>query len=95
VRKRFPKVAFVGLDIGQSRARAARKVAQKGWRFPMAVDPDGAVSGLYRIGGGPLTVFAYPGGITMKTAFGELDDRALVTQVRLLLQASSRRGVRP
>src|SRR5207249_644334 len=78
VRKRSPGVAFVGLDIGQSRAKAARKVAENGWSFPMAVAPDGAVSGLYRIGGGPLTVFAYPGGIAMSTAFGQLDDRELV-----------------
>jgi peroxiredoxin len=95
VRKRFPGVAFIGLDIGQSRVKAARKVTEKGWHFPMAVDPDGAVSGLYRIGGGPLTVFAYPGGIAMGTAFGELHEPELVARIRGLLDASRRRGLEP
>ena len=95
VRKRFPMVGFVGLDIGESRAKAAQRVAKKGWHFPMAVDPDGAVSGLYRIGGGPLMVFAYPGGIAMRTAFGELKEQALVAHVRALLEGSRRRGLEP
>ena len=43
----------------------------------MAVDRDGAVSGLYGVGVGPTTFFAYPGGIAMGTAFGELDEQEL------------------
>jgi hypothetical protein len=95
VRRRFPSVAFVGLDIAESKQKSARRVRENGWRFPMAVDPDGAVSGLYHVGGGPLSFFAYPGGITMGTAFGELDERELVARVRDLLSASERRGLWP
>jgi thiol-disulfide isomerase/thioredoxin len=92
VRKRFPDVGFVGLDIGQSRKDAEKEVRKHAWRFPMAVDPDGAVSNLYRVGVGPLTLFAYPGGIAMGTAFGELDESELVTRVNRLVAASERRG---
>jgi hypothetical protein len=90
VRKRFPRVGFVGLDVAGSKADARRRVLANGWRFPMAVDRDGAVSGLYRVGVGPMTFFAYPGGITMSTAFGELDERALVARVGRLVAASRR-----
>jgi thiol-disulfide isomerase/thioredoxin len=91
VRKRFPNVAFVGLDVRDSHAKTRRLVLEHGWRFPMALDRDGAVSGLYGVVVGPMTFFAYPGGISMGTAIGELDERALVARVRRLLRASSRR----
>jgi hypothetical protein len=93
VRRRFPEVAFVGLDIADSKSNAKKLVREHGWGFPMALDRDGAVSGLYRIGGGPLTLFAYPGGITMGTAFGELDEAALVARVEALIRSARRRNL--
>jgi hypothetical protein len=93
VRGQFPDVGFVGLDVGESREDAARSVREHGWHFPMAVDPDGAVSNLYRVSGGPTTFFAYPGGISMGVGLGELDERELVTRIRSLLRASERRGL--
>lgn len=95
LRRRFPDVGFVGLDIGQSKKDAEKEVRRRGWGFPMAVDPDGAVSNLYRVGVGPLTFFAYPGGIAMGTAFGELDEHDLATRVNRLVRASERRGPSP
>jgi hypothetical protein len=93
VRKRFPSVAFIGLDVADSRTNAEREVRKHGWRFPMAVDPDGAVSALYRVAVGPLSFFAYPGGTAMGTAVGELDERELTVRVRRLLESSRRRGL--
>jgi thiol-disulfide isomerase/thioredoxin len=95
VRKRFPHVAFVGLDVADSRPNAEREVRQHGWHFPMAVDPDGAVSALYRIAVGPLSFFAYPGGTAMETAVGELDERELTARVSRLVNSSRRRGLLP
>jgi hypothetical protein len=95
VRERFPNVGFLGLSVADSRKDTERVVRRNAWRFPIAVDPDGAVGNLYRIGVGPLTLFAYPGGIAMGTAFGELDERELVTRVRRLVGASERRGPAP
>jgi thiol-disulfide isomerase/thioredoxin len=95
VRKQFPDVGFVGLDVGESREDSERRVRDNGWTFPMAVDRDGAVSNLYRVGVGPLTFFAYPGGISMDTRAGELDERELATRVRRLIRASERRRLSP
>jgi AhpC/TSA family protein len=93
VRGRFPAVAFIGLDIADSKSNARSEVLENGWRFPMALDRDGAVGGLYRVGGGPTTFFAYPGGISMGTKFGDLDQRELEARVRRLLRSSRRRGL--
>jgi thiol-disulfide isomerase/thioredoxin len=93
VRKRFPGVHFIGLDIADSLENARREVIKHGWRFPMAVDRDGAVSGLYGVGVGPTTFFAYPGGIAMGTAFGELDEQALTKRVQRLLASARKRGL--
>jgi peroxiredoxin len=95
VRKAFPQVQFIGLDIADSLHNARKEVRQHGWGFPMAVDRDGAVSALYGVGVGPTTVFAYPGGIVMGTAFGELDREQLTVRLRRLLRAAEHRGLYP
>ena len=95
VRKRFPAVQFVGLDIADSLKNARKEVIDHGWRFPMAVDRDGAVSGLYGVGVGPTSFFAYPGGIAMETVFGELDRQELELRLRRLLRSSRRLALLP
>jgi len=95
VRKRFPTVQFLGLDIADSLGNARKEVIKHGWRFPMAVDRDGAVSGLYGVGVGPTTFFAYPGGIAMETVFGELGQKELELRLRRLLRSSRRLGLLP
>jgi thiol-disulfide isomerase/thioredoxin len=92
VRKRFPKVAFVGLDIRDSQHKARQIVTDHSWGFPMAVDRDGAVSRLYGVGVGPTIFFAYPGGVLGDTAIGELDEKALERRVRDLVRASAQRS---
>jgi thiol-disulfide isomerase/thioredoxin len=91
VRKQFPGVHFIGLDIVDSLSNARKQVLEHGWTFPMAVDRDGAVSGLYGVGVGPTTFFAYPGGIAMETVFGELNRNELIAHVRDLVRTSQRR----
>jgi thiol-disulfide isomerase/thioredoxin len=92
VRRMFPQVAFVGLDIRDSQDKA-REITQKHrWGFPMAVDRDGAVSTLYNVGVGPTTFFAYPGGVLANTALGKLDEEELIRRVRELVRVSERRA---
>jgi hypothetical protein len=88
VRRRFPDVAFVGLDVKDDHANARRLVAEHDWKFPMALDRDGAVSQLYNVGVGPTTFFVYPGGSIMQTSLGELDERLLTRNVRRLVRSS-------
>jgi peroxiredoxin len=90
--RRFPDVAFVGLDIRDPLEKARRTVQENGWTFPMAVDRDGAVGALYSVGIGPTTFFAYPGGILMGKALGELDQAALEARVRELVRVSRKRA---
>jgi thiol-disulfide isomerase/thioredoxin len=92
VRRRFPEVAFVGLDVRDSQNKAREITQRNGWAFPMAVDRDGAVSTLYSVGVGPTTFFAYPGGVLADTALGKVDEREMVDRVRSLLRTSKRRA---
>jgi thiol-disulfide isomerase/thioredoxin len=92
VKRRFPGVAFVGLDIRDPQDKAARAVRENGWTFPMAVDRDGAVSRLYGVGVGPTIFFAYPRGVLSETALGELDESALERRVRELVRVSKLRS---
>jgi peroxiredoxin len=90
VRHRFPDVGFVGLDIKDSLENAGKEVREHGWGFPMALDRDGAVSGLYGVRGGPTIFFAYPRGIMMVKVLGELDRQQLASRVEALVKVSGR-----
>jgi hypothetical protein len=91
IRSRFPNVAFVGLDIRDSKQKSRKAVLEHGWGFPMAVDRDGAVGAIYSVGIGPTTFFAYPCGVLMGKAIGELDEPDLIARVRELVRASRKR----
>lgn len=96
IRRRFPQVGFVGLDVRDSKDASRKAVTKNGWGFPMAVDRDGAVGQLYSVGVGPTTFFAYPGGVLASKALGELSDDELTSRVRNLVRTSRKRqdGVR-
>ena len=91
IRRRFPGVAFVGLDIRELQGRGAQGGAENGWGFPMAVDRDGAVGLLYSVGVGPTTFFAYRGGVLASKALGELTEEELIDRVRRLERTSRKR----
>ncbi|MDX6633722.1 MAG: hypothetical protein QOG09_385 [Solirubrobacterales bacterium] len=86
------RVNFLSVDIRDSRQTVRRIVGERGWKMPVGIDRDGAVSDLYRIGGCPTTAFAYPGGILMGASIGRLDDAGLAARVEQLRAASARRA---
>jgi peroxiredoxin len=92
VRSRFRGVGFVGLDIKDSLENAGKEVRKHGWGFPMALDRDGAVSGLYGVVVGPTLFFAYPGGVLKSKNLGELDQAELTHEVEALVRASRERA---
>ena len=92
VRRRFRDVGFVGLDIKDSLENAGKEVRKHGWEFPMALDRDGAVSGLYGVVVGPTLFFAYPGGVLRVKKLGELDEAELTREVAALVRASRERA---
>ena len=95
VRRRFPKVAFVGLDIADSLENAHKTVTRHRWGFPIALDRDGAVSALYNVGVGPTSFFICPKGVVLHSALGELNEKLLTGDVRSLVRESPRCQPRP
>jgi hypothetical protein len=85
------QAAFLGINVRDERDEVRRLIDERGWTHPIGLDPDGALSNLYRVGGCPTFVYAYPGGIIEETSVGELDAAALARRVEQLIQRSRER----
>jgi hypothetical protein len=92
VRGEFPQVAFVGVFSGEEREKVAELARERNWGFPIAVDPDGAVTNLYGVGGCPTTTFAYRGGEVRENDLGGVTEDELRGRVRDLLRAQAVRS---
>jgi thiol-disulfide isomerase/thioredoxin len=90
-RRYSPRVNFLAIDVRDSQSEVQDLIAERGWTHPIGLDRDGALSNLYRVGGCPTFVYAYPGGILQSTSIGELDDRTFFANVDALIAASERR----
>jgi hypothetical protein len=71
----FATVFFTHKKRDQVRAL----VAERRWKQPVGVDPDGAVANLYGVGGCPTTIFARAGGKVATTKLGNLTEDQLRT----------------
>lgn len=85
------RVTFVGLDFlggfnQETRPAAERFAREKGVRYRLAYDPDGAFYGRFCACPVrplmPLTVFADAGGVVRERHFGPLTDRDLRRRIR-------------
>jgi hypothetical protein len=85
------RVNFLSIDVRDSRDSVRDMVHERGWRMPVGYDHDGALATLYRVGGCPTFVYAYPGGLLEGASVGELDGRGLTAKVQALIAASDRR----
>jgi thiol-disulfide isomerase/thioredoxin len=84
------RVNFLSIDIRDSKSTVRDLARERRWRMPVGYDSDGAVSNIYRVGGCPTFVYAYPGGILRDASIGQLDPRALSRRVDSLIAASRR-----
>ena len=91
-RRYSPKVNFLAIDVRDSSSEVKKLIAERHWTHPIGLDRDGALSNLYRVGGCPTFVYAYPGGILQNTSIGQLDDAAFDAKVEGLLTASKQRA---
>jgi thiol-disulfide isomerase/thioredoxin len=82
------RVNFLSLDVRDSRDTVRDLARERGWRMPVGYDHDGAVANLYRVGGCPTFVYAYPGGILEDASAGQLSATELDSKVAQLLRAS-------
>lgn len=91
-RRRGDKVNFLAINVRDGRDEVARLAQERGWTHPIGLDSDGALSNLYRVGGCPTLLYAYPGGILRDTAIGELSEAEIGAQVDRLVAESRRRA---
>ena len=64
------RVNFLSVNVRDDPGTVADIVRQHGWTVPVALDRDGAVSNLYRVGVCPTIVLAYPGGVLYDADIG-------------------------
>ena len=85
------RVGFLSIDVRDSRDSVRELVRSRDWRMPVGYDHDGAVATLYRVGGCPTFVYAYPGGILESASIGELSVAQLTAKADDLLAATRRK----
>lgn len=83
------QVNFLSLNVRDDRDTVRELVRARGWEMPVGYDRDGAVAGLYKIGGCPTFAYAYPGGTLESAGIGELTPGELTTRVERLQEATS------
>jgi hypothetical protein len=86
------RVNFLGINARDDRDEVLGLAEDRGWTHPIGLDSDGALSNLYRVGGCPTFVYAYPGGILEQTSLGELSAEELAKRVDELIAASEERA---
>ena len=87
---------FLSMNVRDNRETVADIAAEGDWQVPVGLDPDGAVSNLYRVGVCPTVVLAYPGGILHSAEIrgGNFTDEELTGFVDGLLAATRERAER-
>src|SRR5262249_60751260 len=64
----FPGVRFAGVAIKGNRDGVRQLVRSRGLSFPVGIDSDGALAGLYKVASCPQVSFALPGGVVQSAA---------------------------
>jgi hypothetical protein len=91
--RRYRKqVNFLAVDVRDDTSEVQKLIREHHWTHPVGLDRDGALSNLYRVGGCPTFVYAYPGGIFQATSIGRLDDQQFFDKVDTLIASSKRRA---
>jgi hypothetical protein len=90
-RRYSPDVNFLAIDVRDSDSEVRKLISGHHWAHPVGLDRDGALSNLYRVGGCPTFVYAYPGGILQATSIGQLNDQQFFAKVDALVAASRQR----
>jgi AhpC/TSA family protein len=85
------RVNFLAINVRDGDDEVRKLIDEHHWTHPIGLDRDGALSNLYRVGGCPTFVYAYPGGILQATSIGELDDAGFAARVNRLIDASRER----
>jgi thiol-disulfide isomerase/thioredoxin len=90
-RRYSDRVNFLAVDVRDDTSEVRKLIDERHWTHPIGLDRDGALSNLYRVGGCPTFVYAYPGGVLESTSIGELDDKEFFGKVDRLISDSRQR----
>jgi hypothetical protein len=82
------RVNFFSLDIRDDLGTVRELIDRNDWEMPVGYDHDGAVAGLYRVGGCPTFAYVYPGGTLWDATVGELTASQLEARTDDLLRAT-------
>ncbi|HEU4706784.1 MAG TPA: TlpA disulfide reductase family protein [Solirubrobacterales bacterium] len=82
------RVGFLSLDIRDDRDALRELIRRHGWTMPVGYDRDGAVGGLYGVGGCPTFAYVYPGGTLQSASIGDLTATQLGERVHRLIAAT-------
>lgn len=88
VRREYPGVAFAAVVSGSDREDVAELVRERDVTMPVAVDPDGVLVNLFRVGVCPTTVIAERGGRVREARLGNLDESRLRAAARGLSEGA-------
>ena len=91
-RRYSDRVNFLAIDVRDDPSEVRKLIDERHWTHPIGLDRDGALSNLYRVGGCPTFVYAYPGGILESTSIGELADKKFFGNVDRLIRTSKQRA---
>jgi hypothetical protein len=82
------RVRFLSLDVRDDRGSVRDLIRERGWEMPVGFDRDGAVAGIYHVGGCPTFAYVYPGGTLQSAGIGDLSAAQLGSRVEDLLRAT-------
>ena len=82
------RVDFLSLDVRDDRGEVRDLVRERGWEMPVGYDRDGAVAGVYRVGGCPTFAYVFPGGTLFRAGIGDLGPAELESRLDDLLSAT-------
>ncbi len=92
----FPGVRFAAVAIEGDRGRVRAIVRSWHLSFPVGIDRDGSLAGLYKLVSCPQVSFAYPGGLVQSLALESEPTRAALSmRLSELVAAARLRGWRP
>jgi len=93
VARRFDgRVNFLSVNVRDDRADVVRIIRENRWQVPVGLDPDGALSNLYGVGGCPTIALAYPGGILQGAQITGFSEDEIAGFVEELLDATRERA---
>ena len=78
------KVAFLGVDVKDSRTRGVDLLEEFDVQYPAAYDPQGEIAAGFRVQAMPTTFFLRPDGRIVDQVFGELSAKRLAQALERL-----------